>query len=215
MKIFSVVVCCLALSGLANAQTLADGQQAGLDQRRASLSEERARLEAGFALEDAACRDRFALNSCLEKVNAKRRVVMAELRRQEISLNDEERKNRTQAQLRKIEEKSSPESLQDAAQQRAKAAHAYRLRVERDKSKLVERASSPSSEKIGRDAGSKKWITQKKKAQAQTARELAAAEEAQKATERQKKAQARIARNAASQLNHHPGKPLPLPASPP
>jgi len=204
---------CVALAGLADAQALTDGQQPGLDERRTSLSQERSRLEAGFAAEDAACHERFAVNSCLEKVDAKRLAAMTQLRRQEILLNDEERKNRAEAERRKIEEKSSPENLQQAARQRAAAAEDYRLRLERDKNRQQERAASPSSPQSARDAHSQKLMAHQKKAQARADRQAAAAEEAKKSNDRQKKADARRAQHEAHQLSRPPAKsrPLPLP----
>lgn len=213
MKPLAMAFLCLALAGLADAQTLADGPQSRLDERRASLSQERSRLEAGFATEDAACHDRFAVNRCLEKVDVKRRAALAGLRRQEILLNDEERKNRAEAQRRKTEEKSSPESLQEAARQRAKAVEDYRLRLEREKNRQQERAATPSGQKAARDAHSQKLMEHQKKAKVRAERQAAAAEEAKKSNDRQKKADARRAQYEADQLSRPPAKsrPLPLP----
>lgn len=212
MKPLAMAFFCLALAGLAEAQTLADGEQGRLDERRASLSEERRRLEAGFATEEAACHDRFAVNSCLEQVNGKRRTALAELRWQEVALNDAERKSRAEAQLRKIQEKLSPESLQDAARQRVEATNAYRSRLARDEKQQAERAATLSSQKAERDADFQKWMTHQKKVQARAAKELAAAEDAKKSADRQKKAQAQRSRNQADPLSRTPAKSLPLPA---
>lgn len=213
MKPWAVAFFCLALAGLADAQTLADGPQGSLDERRAALSQERSRLEAGFAAEDAACHHRFAVNSCLGQVDVKRRAALAQLRRQEILLNDEERKNRAEAQRRKIEEKSSPESLQDAARQRAKAVEDYRLRLERDKSRQQDRAASQSSQEAARAAHAQKLRAHQKKAQARAVRQAEAAKEAQQASDRHKKADARRAQHEADQLSRPAAKsrPLPLP----
>ena len=213
MKSLVMAFFCVALAGLADAQTLADGQQSGLNERRTSLSQERSRLEANFAAEDAACHHRFAVNNCLEKVDVKRRAAMTRLRQQEILLNDEERKNRAEAQRRKTEEKSSPESLQEAARQRANAVQDYSLRLERDKNRQQERAASPSSEQSARDAHSQKLMAHQKKAQSRADRQAAAVEEAKKSNDRQKKADARRAQHEADQLSRPPAKsrPLPLP----
>jgi colicin import membrane protein len=205
---------CLLLVGLGDTQAQADGQQIGLDEHRASLSQERSRLEAGFSAEDAACHQRFSVNSCLEKVDVKRRAALAQLRSQEILLNDEERKNRAEAQRRKTEEKSSAESLQQAARQRAVAVEDYRLRLERDKNRQQERAASPSSQQSARDAHSQKLMAHQKKAQARAARQAESASEARKSDARKKQAQARRARHEADQLSRPPAKSRPLPESP-
>jgi colicin import membrane protein len=47
-----------------------------IDAERARINEDRARLEAGFLAEDAECYKKFAVNSCLGKVNDRRREVM-------------------------------------------------------------------------------------------------------------------------------------------
>lgn len=211
MKFWAAAFFCLALAGLAQAQAPTDGQQGRLNERRASLSQERSRLEAGFAAEDALCHERFAVNRCLGKVDVKRRAALTELRRQEILLNDEERKNRAEAQRRKIEENSSPERLRKAAIDRATAVDDYRLRLERGKSKQQERSASASSQKAARDAHSQKLMAHQKKAQAHADKQAEAAKEARQFNERQKKADARRAQHEAAQLNHPPAKSLPLP----
>ena len=71
---------------------------------RARISAARATLEAGFLAEDAACYKKFAVNRCLDRVNTRRREAIADLRRQEILINEEERRLRGGAQLRKLEE---------------------------------------------------------------------------------------------------------------
>lgn len=208
MKFFCFLATLLAtalVAGTAGAQTAQSGPQpASLEVRRAGIGAERARLQALFSAEDAACHERFAVNSCLDKVSTKRREAMAELRRQEIALNDEARKNRAEAQLRKIEEKSSPEKQQEAAQRRAQAAEDYRLRLEREKNQQQGRA--------GRAATLKKLREPQRKSQAD--RQGAAAEEAKKFNQRQQQAQARRARHEANQLGRPPAKPLPLPPLP-
>src|SRR5450756_1568952 len=70
-----------------------------MDEERAKISAERARLEAVFLAEDGACYKKFFVNSCLGEVNGRRREAMADLRRQEILLNDEERRSKGVEQI--------------------------------------------------------------------------------------------------------------------
>ena len=165
MKCLIVMFFLAALSGLAAAQPLTlEARPQNIDAERAKIDAERVRLEAGFLAEDIACYEKFDVNSCLGKVNARRREVMAELRRKEVALNDEERRIRGEQEMMRIEEKSSPENLQQAAAQRAKAAEAYQLRLDREKDKQQGRTSAPSSEKAARDAGAQRLLDSQKKA---------------------------------------------------
>ena len=95
--------------------------QTSSDAERLRISAERAKLEAAFAQEDSACYKRFWVNSCLDEVKARRSDALSDLRRQEIVLNDEARKAKAAEQLLKIEDKSSPEKLQQEADKRAQA----------------------------------------------------------------------------------------------
>ena len=214
MKLFFMAFLLAALSGLVGAQTTApQTSPENIDAERAKISAERVRLEAGFLTEDAACYKKFAVNSCLGKVNSRRREAMASLRRQEILLNDEERKIRGAQEMRRIEEKSSPENLQEAADRRARAAEDYQSRLEREKIKQQERASAPAAEKAAHEASAEKLLDRQKKARTRTDKQAAAAEEAKKFEERQKQAQERRAQHERDQLSRPqpPSKSLPLP----
>src|SRR5450830_653172 len=123
-----------------------------------SFSEvERVRIERERTVEmqrqqqvESACYQRFAVNDCLLESRVKHREVMADLKRQEITLNDRERRLRSSEQLRRIEDKvSSPErdidlmnrqqqgiqkntdAANTAAQKAADAANQVRERAER------------------------------------------------------------------------------------
>ena len=93
MKSIVIAFLLTALAARGIAQPIsAEGQQNTIGTQRAAISVERARLEKSFLMEDAACYKKFAVNNCLGNVNARRRQPMEDLRRQEILLNDEERK---------------------------------------------------------------------------------------------------------------------------
>jgi colicin import membrane protein len=214
MKTFAITFLLTLLGGFAVAQTGAlSGQPGNIDAQRAAISAERSRLEAGFLTEDAACYKKFAVNSCLGKVNTRRREAMADLRRQEILLNDEERRIKGEEQIRKTQEKTLPEKLREEADRRAKAAEDYQGRLEREKDKKQERTTIQSNEKASREANAEKLLAHQKKNQARADKQAAAAEEAKKFNQRQKEAQERRAQHEAEQLKR--GKPaaksLPLP----
>lgn len=207
----------VAVSGFVNVQAAQDQAlelpQASMEAQRAKISEQRAKLHANFLQEDVACYDKFAVNHCLEKINTKRNQAMADLRRQEILLNDEERKNKGAAQIQKIQEKSSPENQQEAAQQRAKVAEDYQLRLAHEKARQQARNVTVSGEKTSRDAYTKKLIEHQKKDQARVQKKSVAAEKVQKFNVRKKEAEEHEARHQADQLKRTSpvAKPLPLP----
>lgn len=214
MKNFAVA-CLLASFGMiAFAQTPAPAETPPTkDAERARIGAERAKLEAGFLAEDAECYKKFAVNSCLGKVNERRREAMGDLRRQEILLNDEERRIRGAEQIRKTEEKQSPEKLQEAADQRAKAVKDYESRLEREKKKAEERAAAKAGEQSNSDATAARLKGSQDKSQARSQRQATAAEESKKLSERQKEAQQRRAQHEADRLKQTkpPAKSLPLP----
>lgn len=95
---------CLALIACA---AHAQGEDPSVDAERARLHEERAKVEAEFKVEEKACNAKFAVNDCLAKAKAKRRAAVSDLRRQEIALNDAERKRKAAERQRSIEERAS------------------------------------------------------------------------------------------------------------
>ena len=218
MKKFAIAFFLISLSVLAGAQTAAPLPAPALEPgntetERARISAERVSLEAVFLTEDVACYKKFAVNNCLGKVNSRRREALADLRRQEISLNDEERRLKGAEQLRRTEEKSSPERQQEAASSRAKALEDAQSRLERDKNKQQERAAAPSKAKANSDASAAKLRSSQQKAQARSDKQAAAAEEAKKFNDRQKESQARKAQHESERLKQvkPPAKSLPLP----
>ncbi len=100
-----------------------------LNTQREVIDSERRQLNNGFAAEDAVCHQRFAVNNCLDDVNIKRRVAMADLRRQDLLLNKQERMRRAASQLLKIEEKQSVSGQEEPAQRHAKLPLDYQSRI--------------------------------------------------------------------------------------
>ena len=214
MKRFFCMVGLVLLGGLAGAQTPPEEHASSrIDSERAKITTERSRLEADFLTEDRACYQRFAVNACLGKVNTRRRQAMADLRRQEILLNDEERKTSGLQQLRRTEEKSSPEKREEASQQRAKAVEDYQSRLSREKSKEQERAAAPASEAAAHKANAEKQSNQQREKAMRADRQAAAAAERAQYDARQKEAEARRAQHE-SDMQSRPkstAKTLPLP----
>lgn len=104
------LILCLCLLGatLAQAQTdaTADAEQA----ERIRIQAERAQVQQRFDNEEAHCFQKFAVNDCRDANRAQRRDQMADLRRQEILLNDAARKRKGAEQLQRMEQKAAEES---------------------------------------------------------------------------------------------------------
>ena len=132
------IVLLLALFALAPAWS-----QEGEAERaqRARISAERSQADAAFLADEKACYGKFAVNDCINDARSRRRAVLADLRRQEISLNDAQRKRRAAEKLRSIEERSR-EQRQGAVDHRAKAAEGQRDREERAAQRAADRASA-------------------------------------------------------------------------
>ena len=188
--------------------------QTSTDAERSRISAERTRLDAAFALEDTACYKRFLVNNCLDEAKTRRRDALADLRRQEIVLNDEARKSKAAEQLQKIEDKSAPEKLQQESDRRAQVVKDFDDRMARDKQKVADREVLQAGEQAKSDAAATRLKGNQEKQAGRTAKQDQATEERRKYNERQKQAKERLARHArdkASQVKA-PAKPLPLPA---
>jgi hypothetical protein len=104
------LIFCLYLLGatLVQAQTdaTADTEQA----ERNRIQSERTQIQQRFDKEEANCYQRFAVNDCRDANRVQRRDLMADLRRQEILLNDAVRKRKGAEQLQRMEQKAAEES---------------------------------------------------------------------------------------------------------
>lgn len=96
---------------------------------RARIAAERGKVEAQYRDEERACWGRFAVNDCLAAARAKRRSALADLRRQEISLNEAEHKQRAAERLRSMEQRAdtapppaAPPTVRERGDRDAKAA---------------------------------------------------------------------------------------------
>lgn len=99
---FSFLLCLALLAPCARAQPESDTEETftlRAQAERERIRQTRASQQALFIAQEAQCYARFAVNDCLIESRARRREVMGDLRRQEISLNDMQRKRRGADQL--------------------------------------------------------------------------------------------------------------------
>ena len=182
------------------------------DAERARINAERTALEAVFRLETAACYKKFLVNDCLDGIKFGRRNGLADLRRQEIGLNTLDRKAKGAEQVKKTEEKSSPEKQQQEAEKRASALKDFQAREVREKQKNGDRAEAQSKAQTNREALEKRISGNSDKAAVRSIKQATAAEEVRKFNERQESAKQRQSQHDRDQLNRtKPIQPLPVP----
>lgn len=182
------------------------------DAERVRIDSERSNLEAGFNFESAACYKKFLVSRCLEDVKLRRRDALADLRRQEITLNAFERKAKAAAQVKKTEEKSSPENQQQEADKRVAALKDYQLRTDREKQKNAARAEVQANELNNSEAAAGRLKGQQEKIIERNSKQATAAEQLRKFNERQEKARERQAQHDRDQANQtKPAPSLPIP----
>jgi len=74
-------------------------------QERDRIAAEREMLERRWFDGERACYQRFAVNDCLRQARRQHRAALADLRRQEVLINDEERQRQATERLRHLEQK--------------------------------------------------------------------------------------------------------------
>ena len=209
-----VISFCLmaALSGTAVGQP-------ELEAERGRIAAERARAQAGFAVEDSACYKRFWVNNCLDEVKARRLEVLSDLRRQEVALNDQERKAKGAEQLQKIEEKASLANEQKQADGRADAIVKAQSKSDREARQVqsvpaLGTAQDPRAQSR-KASESVRLSANRNKLASQAQKQALEAEEAQKFQAKQLRAKERQEKNAASQREKQKSLALPTPPTPP
>ncbi|MFM9881288.1 MAG: hypothetical protein ACKVOO_12860 [Burkholderiaceae bacterium] len=78
--------------------------------QRQQIAAQRQAAAVQFKSQEAACYQKFAAQDCLKEVALERRRLLADLRRQEISLNDARRKRLGVAQVQRLEQRQASES---------------------------------------------------------------------------------------------------------
>lgn len=132
---FLLIAFCLAST---SAQTSHEGMS------RQQIQEARSAEEARISDQESACYERFAVNDCLKQARAKRRLALEGLRRQEVILNDLERRKKAADQLELIQEKSSPQKREEANASRLDAVKAQKEREASAAKKLADHLLTPS-----------------------------------------------------------------------
>jgi colicin import membrane protein len=185
----------------------------GFKAERQRINMERARRQTAFNEDAAACYKKFAVNACLGEVNDRRREALADLKRQEALINDQERKIKGEEQLRKIEEKTLAKHQRDELSRQDQALVKEKSRLARETEKRDSLATRQSKAQSNMAVLNSRTKNNDDKA---VSRALKSADEAAAArayAEKQAKAEQRRAANEKQRRERTkpPAKPLPLP----
>ena len=138
----SLLFCVLFAAGVLPAVAQTDS---ATNAERSRIAAERSQTAASFAAQEKGCYRKFAVVDCLNAVRAQRRERLSDLRRQELSLNDSERKRRSSARVTSIEERNSAQKQEDGATQRAEAVVRRREKEAGLDQRAVERAQTQAA----------------------------------------------------------------------
>lgn len=108
MKQFAVLAAFLMPVACAVAQSTEPDDFAGRAvQERARIAAERDMLQQRLPDEERACYQRFAVNDCLRQTRRAHRRALADLRRQELAINEQERQRQGAERLRSLEQRAT------------------------------------------------------------------------------------------------------------
>lgn len=180
---------------------------------RLSIAAEQRKLEAGFTKEEADCYQKFAVNSCLDKISARRRAALASLKEEENLLNDLERKEKGARQINNSIAKSSPEKVEIDVDRQAKASSDHQGRMAREVERNQQSRAAAANKPAALNAFEQKLLARQQNDQARAELKENASEKARQFDERQNAFSQRRAQHDAEQekRNKSPSKPLPLP----
>ena len=133
----------IASSAMAAVAQTAPGPEAQAERSR--IAAERSQAEARFAAQEVACYQIFAVNDCLKAAKSQRRERLSDLRRQDLTLNEAERKRRASDRVSGIDERNSAQSQQEAAAQRAESVQRMRQRQDEMAKRAADRVRDPGS----------------------------------------------------------------------
>lgn len=207
------LACLLALIGCVFAAAAQDTDDFAAERRR--LAAGHARVDSEFKAEEKACYGKFGVNDCLSAARAKRRLATADLRRQEVSINDAERRRKAAGRQSTLDARVAAERQRQQAEQVERAAQGREREVRAEEkaaraaqaasaaaapSKAAAHAAQVERRKAEHDAAQAKLARDAQRKQAQHEERLEAAQE------RREKLDKRLA-----ERKKPPAQPLPVP----
>ena len=111
------------------------------DAERHRIAEERAAIEARYAVRTRECRDRFIVTSCVDDAKVERRRGLDALRTRQLALDEEKRRARTAERSAELAAKAAD----DARREQERAARAASAPAPREPRPLEPRRENPAS----------------------------------------------------------------------
>lgn len=128
---------------------------------RARIAAERGRIEAAYEKAQRDCYRKFAVNDCLEEAKGRRRESLAELRRQEITLDDARRRRDAAERIRELDERRDTRARErDEARARAQADERERRQRAASKAADAQRNQQQARERAERAVGAREEAPQ-------------------------------------------------------
>ena len=180
---------------------------------RLRITNDRTLIETASALDDSACYKLFFVNSCLDKVRLKRVEALADLRRQETLLDDQERKARGAEQVKKTEDKEAAQRQPQVASKRSEELKNTVEQAPQPQQKRPSQAKARINEKGNRDAAKSRLKKAEQKLLGRQEKQAAQAQSARLYQQRQERAierSAKLAQDKARQTKPL-SAPLPIP----
>ena len=97
-----ILTFCLCLAGVAAVAQSVEQTEAS---QRAAIAAQRQVVENQFDKDQQACYQKFAVNDCIKQAKQRRRVLTDDLHRQELSLNEQQRKRKGAEALGRIDQR--------------------------------------------------------------------------------------------------------------
>lgn len=89
--------------------------QAQTQAQREAIASQRAQVQAEHAQRVRECQTRFAVTACMEDAERRNRDALADLRRQQMAIDDEQRRLKGAQRIRQIEERAAARTREPAA----------------------------------------------------------------------------------------------------
>jgi hypothetical protein len=205
----------LVLSAFAFIAHLSWAQESGEALReRQRIATQRKAAEDAYTAQEKACYRKFAVTDCLNEARARRRAVISDLRRQEVALNDAQRKQRAADHLEELDRKKAREGESRAVEERAQSVEQQKARESRAAEKTAERAQNSASDAArAAQARATQQRKQSELEQSRASREKAAAANVARRVQNEKDAaahKAEVAKREAEKTKK-PASSLPTP----
>ena len=201
----------LSLAVLAGSMSVLAQTEPGDKAERARIGAERAQAEARFSAQEAACYKHFGVNDCLKAARTERRELLSGLRRQELSLNEAERKRKSAGRLRAPDEVETQTRQEQAATRRDAALARQAQKEAQAVARAATAAKAPKDPKTAK-AAKTPVPSASRAAKAPSSHDTAKA--LQQSQQRQQEAKERRERVAKRQTEAAKSGVKPLPAPP-